>query len=117
MGKKNKGSIPCALCDYTFASIANMQQHRRDKHPNTLTQAPAAQAQPPAQPPQVQVKNDPVPTPAPSLSSKAPEQDKIASHGWRCVKCPKLPPFENGTAWQIVRIPETHRFLIQSQIL
>ena len=32
------------------------------------------------------------------------EQHKIASHGWKCTKCPALPPFESGTAWQAVRI-------------
>ena len=77
MGVKNKGPIPCTLCDSRFASIPNLQQvncfptfsgnftdfspqHLRDKHGIIVkTQAPPAQAQPPVQEPPVQVKSEP----------------------------------------------------------
>jgi len=77
MGVKNRGPIPCTLCDYRFASIPNLQQvncfptfsgnftdfppqHLRDKHNISVkTQAPPAQAQPPAQEPPVQAKSEP----------------------------------------------------------
>ena len=75
---KHQGPIPCTLCDRRFTSLPNLRQasscfptfpgkftdfshqHLRDKHNiNTPTQAPAAEAQPPAQEPQVQVEDKP----------------------------------------------------------
>ena len=75
---KNKGSVPCTLCDRTFTSIADMQQvsgfltsprnfadfspqHLRDKRHNTPAQVPIVEARPPVQQPQVQVQHEPVP--------------------------------------------------------
>ena len=80
MGKKNKGPIPCTLCDHSFASIPNMQQagcfptfpgkhpdflpqHVRDMHSRASTPAPAVPVSPPLQEPQAQVKPEPVRAP------------------------------------------------------
>jgi len=111
---KDKGTIVCLPCDRIFASIVDLQQHNRDKNHNLPAQAPKVQAQPPTQEPQVQTQNKPVDTPtvsvsegvicehclAPFTSLKDLKQHKLATHGWKCTKCPALPPFENGTAWQ-----------------
>lgn len=69
----------CEDCDRLFAAFVDLQQvsvilaiswkssdfpvcsqHARDKHHKKLTQAPTPQAQPPAQPSQARVQNDPV---------------------------------------------------------
>lgn len=42
--------------------------------------------------------------PSSTPAALTPEQHSITFHSWSCVKCPALPPFENGTTWQAVRI-------------
>lgn len=79
MGKKNRGPVPCTLCDSSFASIANLEQvggllvsprqfadlssqHARDKgHRSTPTQVLPVRAQPPTQQPRVEVRTELVP--------------------------------------------------------
>ncbi|KAF9788541.1 hypothetical protein BJ322DRAFT_641200 [Thelephora terrestris] len=121
MGKKNKGPVPCDACDHSFASIPHLQQHVRDKHRNSLKQAPSAQAQPPvAQEPRVQTQNEPAHTVRPTsyseraltgltceycltrfMTSYTLDQHKAMFHSWKCTKCPALPPFQHELAWQM----------------
>jgi len=99
MGAKNRGPIPCTLCDYRFASIPNLQQvscfptfsvkftdfspqHVRDKHNiNVKTQAPTVQVQPPAQEPKVKAKSEPKVQPKnePQVQAKSKPQVQTKS--------------------------------------
>lgn len=114
MGKKNKGPLPCDSCDRTFSATVDLEQHIRDKHHNLPTKAPTAQTPPPAPKPQVQTQCKPAPTSSATFgtiiceyclatftSSKDLDRHKTTSHAWRCMKCPTLPPFEDGAAWQV----------------